>query len=309
VVSEPDCDQPAADVVGSASHDEHGALNFRARGSRLVQLHSFNKELKVKMKTIVLANYKELIRRHEANPEIDAEIEREPIENAVLQLQLSHDATAPDGSPAEKSIDIPLTTDAAIPADTKVWPNDKLQPLGTHYVVSVHEPYSGYVYNENLAIIGEGPVDLNRLTPLGMYPRGLEALPEPVPPPLPAKRVRGAKYSGFVADIYGTGVGSMTIEGGRKHSSSFYLPYRAVVRRASIVVDVPQSDRSVLVELYSVDDEKTVCSANIDVSELRYASAFFDTTVILNQGEYLLKWSVNAHSSNLKVQPMVRFSV
>jgi hypothetical protein len=86
--------------------------------------------------------------------------------------------------------------------------------------------------------VGESPINLNDLAlePVEREPveEESELVLEPVVPPLPAKRIRGANYSGFVTgDIYGS---AAAIKCGRKQSSDFYLPFKAATRRASILL-------------------------------------------------------------------------
>jgi hypothetical protein len=203
--------------------------------------------------------------------------------------------------------------DGVVPEGFGVLRNDEILPAGSRYV---WEASSGrrncdyYAYGE-IEILNDDTIDLT--------PREPEApLPEPAPvvPPLPAKRIRGAKYSGFVAtDVYGLSGDSTSSVAIGEDSHEFYLPYRAVVRAASIVIVVPQP-RSILVELYSYDHDKTLRSAVIDASKRGRAVAYFDKAVILNQGEHRLSWRVNTHSSELRVHsignsnlPKIRFSV
>lgn len=262
------------------------------------------------MQTIV-GNFEDLARWRTGDPQFDAE-NREPV-NGYMELRLSHPATTPDNSPAPELIEVPLNADGTIPPDTMIWANDELQPRGTYYQVGVYAVRAGggWVFHENLAISGEGPIDLRSLSPLGKYPAEPESPAEPVAPPLPAKRVRGARYTPFVP-VEGSGpFGSNRIGSGKR---DFYLAHKAVVREASIVVDTPHKNRAVTVALHSHDDQKDVCAVSIDAAERGFRRAFFEQSVVLNPGEYSLKWTVDDPGSLLEVRtfgdglPVVTFS-
>lgn len=95
----------------------------------------------------------------------------------------------------------------------------------------------------------------------------------------------------------------MTIE--REERYPFYLPFKAVIRQASILVDVPHVGRSatVTVGLQDVVSGKKVCTT-IKASKQGIATAFFDEAVILNQGEHILSWT--SDSTALKVRSIVK---
>lgn len=249
----------------------------------------------------------------------------EPVShNATLYLALSQDAKdRKTGERVERVIRIELNEDGTVPEGTEIPANDELKPSGTCYQVVVHNRFDTY-FTEWLKIAGPTPINLNNLIPEAVEPAEVEEEPEPevepTGPPLPSKRIRGAKYSGFCpGNMYGAvrDVGETAIRCGRKYSRGFFLPYKAVVRSVGLTVETvsQRCSYSVLVELHSVDDDKRVCGATINIKEPGLPSAFLDETVILNPGEYVLRWSLGAGSSDLTVKtigtdfPMICFCV
>jgi hypothetical protein len=214
----------------------------------------------------------------------------------------------PDGEEVKPGYSFTLDENGEIPPGAMILANDELMgDTWYNVIVSVSRPRPlNYYYRQNLKITGPGPIDLNAIIPEGAEPEPEpEPESEPVAPPLPSKRVPGANYSGFYGGIvYPAGEGDgMTIE--REDRYPFYLPFRAVVRQASILVDVPHVGRSatVTVGLEDVVSGKRV-STTIKASKHGIASAFFDEAVILNQGEHILSWSAN--STALKVRSAVK---
>ena len=247
----------------------------------------------------------------------------EPVsDQAILWLGLSQEAKERrTGEKVERITTIELEEDGSIPPGTAILASDELSPAGTFYEVVVMNRFDTY-FTGCLKIVGESPINLNALTPEPVEPAPVPDEPEPEPvsvvPPLPARRIRGAKYSGFVAgDVYGTAIstGATKVKCGGKHSGSFYLPFKVVTRQALIFVDIPQQGSSILVELHSIDDAKRVCSTTIDASKRGYAGTYFDETVVLNPGEYSFNWSLNSVSSEPSLRsiggdvPQIHFSI
>jgi uncharacterized protein YuzE len=237
-----------------------------------------------------------------------------------LTFRLSQDATEiATGAEVFEDIEIQLDENGKIPDGTEILANDELTP-GTYYNVTaegIHGIHYLDYYNESLKIVGTSPINLNELVPIpadeveklqkAANPFYNPPAPEPGPvaPPLPAKRVPGANYSGWWGGVvYPAGHGDcMTIE--REERYPFYLPFKAVVRQVSILVDVPHPGRgaTVTVGLQDVVSGKKVCTT-IKASKQGIVTAFFDEAVILNQGEHILSWS--ADSTALKVRSIAK---
>jgi hypothetical protein len=249
---------------------------------------------------------------------ISGTLNHDELGDCRLILRLSQDAKViATGERLEAfEREFPLDENGSLPEEAQIYANDELEPPGTYYYAVAEGIYGIHYleyYNAALRIVGKSPINLNELVPItevellelqraaSPYYNPPEPEPGPVAPPLPAKRVPGANYSGFWGGVvYPAGEGDcMPIE--REESYPFYLPFKAVVRQASILVDVPHPGRSatVTVGLQEVVSGKKVRVA-IDARKPGVATAFFDEAVILNQGEHILSWS--ADSTALKVR-------
>lgn len=247
-----------------------------------------------------------------------------PAANATLTLKLDQTAhTIIKGGaelewPDDYEKSVQLTAGGEIPPGVTILANDEIAPGGTDYKVRVFEPESegGPLplthFRGWLEIVGNSPIDLNTLDP-ALYPQPAPE-PEPVLPPLPPRKP-GVNYSGFFGGtVYSPGVfGSISIDSSLTGSAGrplsrfakfdtipFFLPFKAIVSRVSIFVDVPHLGNSVVVELQDPSGERR-CGATIDVSKDGLASATFES-VALNPGEYLLAWTARFPSSTLKLR-------
>jgi hypothetical protein len=87
----------------------------------------------------------------------------------ILSLKLSQDAVVIGTSQiAPRNIAFTLTTLGAIPANTQIWANDELNPIGTFYALTVMDSGGGVIYGpEFFSISGASPINLNNIVPVG----------------------------------------------------------------------------------------------------------------------------------------------
>jgi hypothetical protein len=99
-----------------------------------------------------------------------------PAAGATLTLLLSQDATIPGrGQIGHYAVVVVLDANGSIPSsaaspgpetDTKLYANDQILPVGTHYFVTVKDDTFGVIYAERLTIQGDSPIDLSTLAPV-----------------------------------------------------------------------------------------------------------------------------------------------